>query len=168
VSAGHLRIPHIFLDSGIVSAIGLDRFAVYCEIRRFVRTESAWHPRVEALRKEGYLVAYANQTKIGLLLGLSRSTVTRSIKVLKQVGWIHERRLKDNLRAYVVGFRSDPDSKGRSVDIYLADEWLKRVLEALPPEQRSGWNEQIGVRHNALVGKLQRVIDGDCVTETQR
>lgn len=160
MSAGHLRIPHIFLDSGIISAIGLDRFAVYCEIRRFVRTESAWHPRVEALRKDGFLVAYANQTKIGLLLGLSRSTVTRSIRVLKKVGWIREQRLRDNLRAYVLGVRSEPDENGRSFDMYLADEWLKRTLEALPPDQRSGWNAEIGFRHKALVRKLQRVIDG--------
>ncbi len=161
MSRGHLRIPHIFLDSGIISAIGLNTFAVYCMIRRFVRTETSYHPRVEALRKEGYLVAYANQTKIALLLGVSRSTVTRAIKALKQVAWVNEKRLKDNRRAYVVGFRSDPDAKGHSVDVYLADQWLDRNLETLPQKLRSGWNEEIASRRNALVEMLQRVIDGD-------
>lgn len=161
MSRGHLRIPHIFLDSGIISAIGLNTFAVYFVIRRFVRTGTSYHPRVEALRKKGHLVAYANQTKIALLLGVSRSTVTRAIDALKKVGWIRDNRLKDNKRAYIVGFRSEPDAKGHSVDVYLADQWLDRKLETLPPKQRTGWNNEIAPRRDALVEMLQSVIDGD-------
>lgn len=161
MSRGHLRIPHIFLDSGIIGAIGLNTFAVYFVIRRFVRTERAWHPRVEALRKEGHLVAYANQTKIAELLGVSRSTVTRAIKALNQFGWVNEKRLKDNRRAYVVGFRSDPDANGHCTDVYFADHWLDRTRETLPSKLRSGWNEEIARRRDELVRMLQRVIDGD-------
>lgn len=158
-AAGFLKVPRIFFDSAICSAVGVNALWVYLTIRRFERVEGSFSPRIEKAREKGYLVGYANQTKIALLAGLSRSTVSRAIKLLTEIQWIREIRLKDNGRAYIVGFESDPDANRRVHSVYLADLWIEKTFTEFPKQLRDWRHDAIKKRRVALVKALQRVVD---------
>ena len=160
-AAGFLKVPRVFFDSAICSAIGVNALWVYLTIRRYERVEGSFSARIEAARAEGWLVGYANQTKIALLSGLSRSTVSRAIKLLTQIKWIREIRLKDNGRAYIVGFESDQDANGRVHSVYLADLWIEKTFTNFPKQLRDWRHDAIKKRRSALVEELQRVVDGN-------
>jgi hypothetical protein len=157
---GFLIVPYQFFDSAVAGAVGREAWMVYLMIRRFEQRRP-YTPTIGRLLDEGYLVAYANQTKIAVLLGMSRSSVTRSVRMLKAIGWIDDVRLKDNGRAYKVGFISDPDKEGRVQSVYWADEWLEQTLASLP-KHMAGWQHVHAIRRRAeLVARLQRIIDMD-------
>lgn len=173
MSVGFLKVPRVFFDSAIAGAVGTNQWLVYLAMRRFERTDGSWSPRVAKLIEDGHLVAYVNQTKLALLLGLSRSTITRAVKWLVLVQWIQEVRLKDNGRAYKLGFVTDPDKAGHVQTVYFAEAWLTRSLAAMP-SGLNGWKHaDIQRRRDALVLRLQRVIDGEddvfgCLPKMQR
>jgi hypothetical protein len=157
---GFTKIPRVFVDSAAIGAIGPMNFLVYSAIRRFERTDRSAAPAVTRLIDAGYLVSYVNQTTVAVLLGLSRSTVTRAIQLLKAVQWIKEVRLKDNGRAYKLGVHTNPDERGRTEPIYFADTWLEHTLAALP-KKCIGWKHKVAERRRAaLVESLQRVVEG--------
>ncbi|HEY1556967.1 MAG TPA: hypothetical protein VGF94_19165 [Kofleriaceae bacterium] len=158
-AAGFLKVPRILFDSAICSAIGVNALWVYLTIRRFERVEGSFSPRIEREREKGWLIGYANQTKIALLSGLSRSTVSRAIKLLTQIKWIREIRLKDNGRAYIVGFESHPETNGRVHCVYFADEWIEKTFTDFSKQLRDWRHDAIKKRRVALVEALQRVVD---------
>lgn len=159
---GFTKLPRVFVDSGIVGAIGALPFLVYMTIRRFERTKkSPLAPRIATLLKKGHLVSYLNQTTIAELLGLSRSSVNRSVRLLRGVKWVEEVRLKDNGRAYKLGFRAAPDASGKEESVYFADHWLRRSLERLP-DAATGWKHaSVRQRRPLLVQALQRIADDE-------
>jgi len=158
-AAGFLKVPRIYFDSAICSAVGINALWVYLTIRRFERVEGWFSPRIKEPREKACLAGYANQTKIALLAGLSRSTVSRAIKLLTQIEWIRAMRLKDNGRAYIVGFESDADANGRVQSIYLADLWIEKTLSTFSKQLRDWRHDAIQKRVVALVEALQRLVD---------
>jgi hypothetical protein len=100
------------------------------------------------MNRLGYAVCYVNQTKIALLLGMSRSTVGRSIARLRSFGWIEEIRLRENGRAYKVGTVRN-GMMSRDV-VYWADKWLSRTLKRMPKQLKDWQHKSIRKRTRRL------------------
>jgi hypothetical protein len=87
--------------------------------------------------------------------------VSRAIALLTGIHWIREIRLKDNGRAYKIGFESTPDTRGHKQCVYVADLWIEKAFNQLPKHLRGWQHTAISQRTSALVVALQRVVDGE-------
>lgn len=160
MNTGFLKLPRIFIDSAVITAITLRAFMVYLTIRRFEYRKGYPPPALAKKVKRGFLVARVNQKKIASIIGMSRSSVQRAIALLNAVGWIKEVRLQNNGRGYVLGYDTEPNEHGRSYEVFFADAWLTRITSDLPEECR-GWRiEAAEKRAEYLAHALNRVVDG--------
>ena len=98
---------------------------------------------------------------LATLLGMSRSTVTRSIALLTQVGWIDPVRIKDNGRGYKLGFALEREASKRPEEVYWADNWIEETTQRLPERLRGWRHAQVRERAQVMHELLQAIIDVD-------
>lgn len=130
----YFLIKHFsFIDAGIPAAMGDRTISVYETLRRFV-----WRSKHTGskLNKENFtgkkLAAQVSQKKLATLLGLSRPTILKALKVLHECRWIEIEKSENptDTVVYVLGEWVESSKKLRSEMMY-ADAICMDLMEYL-------------------------------------
>jgi DNA-binding Lrp family transcriptional regulator len=147
-----------FFDCGLLALMNAITLHVYEVIRRFVqRSEKIASAETRALRDDGKVVAFVSQSTVAEYLGVSRETVNRHIKQLKDLGWIQVvwASNQDTPSNYILG-DTLLDSQGLKHETYFTDAWLAALLEEQEKEasKRTG-NPEASVMDLSMEQRLE-------------
>lgn len=123
---------YAFYDCAATAVLGASTIAVYEALRRFVwRSREKGVPKARRAWEDGKLVAVVCQTKLALMVGVSRPTLTKALSKLRAVGWIRgeEGRYGEAL-CYELGAHRPGQGEWFYADGELQELWAELMILA--------------------------------------
>jgi hypothetical protein len=146
-----------FYDSCVLAVLGPTIFNIYEVLRRFVwRSETTGPTKVRTLLKQGKLVARVRQRTIGEYLGLTRETINRSFRLMRDLGWVskvEEGKSSGDASTFQLG-EVILDSSGCKHEAFFADAWMQMLWESMVKGAKAcfrgteGFTEDLGLEED--------------------